>query len=74
MAAVYARIRLVFVAVALLVFAAAAAPVAAQQPGSVNPNADAVNEQQLMHQFNRNKGLGSIPDTRSFVIVQPMGP
>jgi formate dehydrogenase subunit gamma len=72
MAAVCARVRLVFVAVALLVFAAAA-PVAAQQPSSVDPNAAAVKEQQLFQQLNRIQGLGTIPDTKSYVIEQPMG-
>ena len=48
-------------------------PVAAQQPNSVDPNADAVKEQQLLQQFNRIQGLGTIPDTKSYVIEQPMG-
>jgi len=73
LAAVRACIRLMFVAAALLFLAAAAAPVAAQQPGSVNPNADAVKEQQLLQQLNRIQGLGSIPDTKSYVIEQPIG-
>jgi len=73
MAAVFARIRLMFVAAALLVLAAAAAPVSAQQPSSVAPNAAAVNEQQLLQQSNRIQGLGTIPDTKSYVIEQPMG-
>jgi formate dehydrogenase subunit gamma len=72
MATVCARIRLVFVAVALLVFAAAA-PLAAQQPNSVDPNAAAVKEQLLLQQLNRIQGLGTIPDTKSYVIEQPMG-
>jgi formate dehydrogenase subunit gamma len=62
-----------FVAVALLAFAAAAAPVWAQQPGSVDPNAASVNEQQLLQQLNRIQGLGTIPDTKSYVLVQPVG-
>jgi formate dehydrogenase subunit gamma len=73
MATVCARIRFVLVAIALLVFAAAAAPVAAQQPNSVDPNAAAVKEQQLLQQLNRIQGLGTIPDTKSYVIEQPMG-
>ncbi len=73
MAMVYARIRLVVAAIALLILAAAAAPVAAQQPGSVNPNAAAVNEQQLLQQSYRIEGLGTIPDTKSYVLEQPMG-
>jgi formate dehydrogenase subunit gamma len=66
------HIRLVIAALALLVLAAAV-PVAAQQPGSVDPNADAVKEQQLLQQFRRIQGLGSIPDTKSYVIEQPQG-
>ena len=71
MAMVCARIRLVVAAIAFLILAAAAAPVAAQQPNSVDPNADAVKEQQLLQQFNRIQGLGTIPDTKSYVIEQP---
>src|SRR5208282_4151578 len=72
MAMLCARIRLVLTAVAFLV-CAAAAPVAAQQPTSVDPKAAAVKEQQLLQQFYRIQGLGTIPDTKSYVIEQPMG-
>jgi formate dehydrogenase subunit gamma len=72
MVTVCARIRLFVAAIALLVFAAAA-PVAAQQPNSVDPNAAAVQEQQLLQQLHRIQGLGTIPDTKSYVIEQPMG-
>jgi formate dehydrogenase subunit gamma len=73
MAMVYVRIRLVIAAIAFLILAAASAPVAAQQPNSVNPTADAVKEQQLLDKFKRIQGLGSIPDTKSYVIEQPQG-
>jgi formate dehydrogenase subunit gamma len=73
MPSVCARFRLLLVAVALLVFAAAAAPLAAQQLNSVDPNAAAVNEQKLLQQLDRIQGLGTIPDTKSYVIEQPMG-
>src|SRR5579862_4464739 len=73
MARVYTRVRFIIAALALLLVAAAAAPVSAQQPGSVDPNAAAVKEQQLLQQFQRIQGLGSIPDTKSYVIEQPMG-
>jgi formate dehydrogenase subunit gamma len=73
MVMVCARIRLVVTAIAFLIFAAAAVPVAAQQPNSVDPNVDAVKEQQLLQQLNRIQGLGTIPDTKSYVIEQPMG-
>ena len=73
MAMVCARIRLFCAAIALLILAAAAAPVAAQQPSSVNPNGSAVQEKQLLQQLKRVQGLGTIPDTKSYVIEQPQG-
>jgi formate dehydrogenase subunit gamma len=72
MVMVAARIRLFAAAIVLLVLAAAA-PVAAQQPNLVDPNAEAVKEQQLLQQFRRIQGLGTIPDTKSYVIEQPQG-
>jgi len=66
-------IRLAVVAITLLVLAVAGAPASAQQPNSVNPNAAAVKEQQLLEQFGRIQGLGSIPDVKSYVIEQPQG-
>ena len=73
MAMVYARMRLCFAAIALLLLTVAAAPVAAQQPNSVNPNGSAVQERQLLDQMHRVQGLGTIPDTKSYVIEQPQG-
>jgi formate dehydrogenase subunit gamma len=73
MAMVCARIRLIVAAIAIVLIAAAAAPVAAQQPNSVDPNASAVQEQQLLQEFKRVQGLGTIPDTKSYVIEQPQG-
>jgi formate dehydrogenase subunit gamma len=70
---VNARIRFLIAAVALLIIAAVAMPAGAQQPNSVNPNADAVKEQQLLQQLNRIQGLGTIPDVKSYVIEQPEG-
>ena len=71
--AVRTRLRLFVAAIAFLIVAAVAPPVGAQQPSSVDPNANAVKEQQLLQQFNRIEGLGTIPDTKSYVIEQPMG-
>jgi formate dehydrogenase subunit gamma len=66
------RIRLIVTAIALLMLATA--PALAQRTGApVDPNADAVKEQQLLQQFQRIEGLGTIPDTRSYVIEQPLG-
>jgi formate dehydrogenase subunit gamma len=73
MAAVCTHLRLFVAAIAFLIVTAVALPVGAQQPSSVDPNANAVKEQQLLQQFNRIEGLGTIPDTKSYVIEQPMG-
>ena len=73
MAKLRARIRPVVSAMAILVLTVVAGPISAQQPTSVDPTADAVNEQQLLQQLHRVQGLGSIPDTKSYVIEQPMG-
>lgn len=69
MAKLWARLRLF--AAAVLILAAVMTPVVAQQP--INPTADAVKEQQLLQEFNRIQGLGTIPDIKSDVIEQPMG-
>jgi formate dehydrogenase subunit gamma len=73
MATLCARIRLAITAILFLVCTAAVMPVAAQQPNSVNPTADAVKEQQLLQQLQRIQGVGSIPDTKSYVLEQPAG-
>jgi formate dehydrogenase subunit gamma len=46
---------------------------AQQQPNSVNPTADAVQEQQLLQKLNKIEGRGSIPDIKSYVIEYPAG-
>src|SRR5262245_19366916 len=48
-------------------------PLHAQQPTSVNPDANAVTEQQLLQELNKIQGRGTLPDTRSNVIVHPAG-
>lgn len=73
MATLWARTRLVVTVMAILIFSVVALPTMAQQPNAVDPNADVVKEQQLLQQFNRIQGLGTIPDTKSDVIEQPMG-
>lgn len=73
MAIARTRVRLALAAIVVLIFALAALPAAAQQFKPTNPTADAVNEQQLLQQLNRIQGLGTIPDTRSYVIEQPLG-
>jgi formate dehydrogenase subunit gamma len=59
----------------VLVFLAVAAigHPAATQAQSVNPTKSAVSEQQLLQQSQTIRGLGSIPDTKSYTLEQPEG-
>jgi formate dehydrogenase subunit gamma len=59
--------------VVVLFVLAAALPASAQQPTKVDPNANAVSEQQLFQQGRRIEGLISIPDTKESVLIQPAG-
>lgn len=68
-----ASMRLIVGALALAVLVAIAAPASAQQPTSVNPTASAVKEQQLLDQLKVIRGLGTIPDTKSYVLEHPAG-
>jgi formate dehydrogenase subunit gamma len=70
------RVRFIFGVLALALIVAAAAPGSAQVRNpdtSVNPTASAVKEEQLLQEFRRIQGRGTIPDTRSYVIEQPAG-
>jgi formate dehydrogenase subunit gamma len=58
---------LVFLAVAAIGYPAAV------QSQSVNPTKSAVSEEQLLRQFKTIRGLGSIPDTKSYTLEQPAG-
>ncbi len=73
MATIFAQIRFIAGALALAFMLAVATPAAAQQPSSVNPTADAVKEQQLLQKFKMIQGLGTIPDTKSYVLEHPAG-
>lgn len=73
MATFLANIRLIAGALALIVVVAMVAPVSAQQPNSVDPSANAVQEQQLLQQLKSIRGRGTIPDTKSYVIEHPAG-
>lgn len=73
MATLFARIRFIAGALALAAIVAMAAPASAQQPNSVNPNASAVKEQQLLDQLKVIQGLGTIPDRKSYVLEHPAG-
>ena len=68
-----ASMRFVAGAIAIMALLALAAPATAQQPSSVNPTASAVKEQQLLDQLHTVKGLGTIPDTKSYVLEHPAG-
>ena len=71
MARLFARIRTIAAAFGLLlmIVGPASSPTSAQ----VNPNASAVQEQQLLNQLKSIQGLGTIPDTKSYVLEHPAG-
>lgn len=73
MTTLVAKLRVVVGAFALLAFVTLSLPSVAQQPGPVNPTARSVKEEQLLQQFNRIEGRGTIPDTKSYLIEQPTG-
>src|SRR5215470_19848921 len=73
MARLIAHMRVIAGAMALVFAIALSTPVSAQQPSGVNPNADAVKEQQLLQQLKMIQGRGTIPDVRSYVIEHPVG-
>src|SRR5215831_11759461 len=73
MTSIFARIRLVFGALALFALVFAVAPADAQQPTSVNPTASSVKEDQLLRQLGQIQGRGTIPDTKSYTIEHPAG-
>ena len=66
----FARLRVALAGLIIIMSTGLAAPAVAQQ---VNPTADAVKEQQLLREFGRIQGRGSIPDAKSYVIEQPRG-
>ena len=67
-------VRLLLAAsVLLMVVGLLTAPAQAQQPSSVNPQAESVKEQQLLKELSKIQGRGTLPDARSQVIEQPAG-
>ena len=68
-----AKFRIVVGVLALLVLATAALPAAAQQPTSVDPQASAVKENQLLQELNRISGRCTLPDQKACTIEQPAG-
>jgi formate dehydrogenase subunit gamma len=73
MLALGAQLRVVIGALVLLLLAAAGCSVAAQAQSSVDPTKSAVSEEQLLQKSTTIRGLGSIPDTKSYTLEQPAG-
>src|SRR5262249_61009453 len=71
MARLFARIRTIAAAFGLLILIIGppSSPVFAQ----VDPNASAVQEKQLLDKLKTIQGLGTIPDTKSYVLEHPAG-
>jgi formate dehydrogenase subunit gamma len=65
------RIRLFIGLMAVAFIIAITAPLHARQPASIDPDASAVKEQQLLQEVNKIQGRGTIPDTKSYVIEHP---
>lgn len=72
-----AHIRFAALALAVVFLIGVAAPAAAQQPTTVNPNASAVKEEQLLNALQSGGGNISgritIPDKKEGVLIQPAG-
>jgi len=65
-------LRAVLLPVVLAIAASGSTPGAAQAQ-SVNPTKNAVSEQELLQRENSIRGLGKIPDTKSYTLEQPAG-
>jgi formate dehydrogenase subunit gamma len=68
-----ARSRVFFGLLLLGLMAAIAMPASAQQPTSVNPTAQSVQEQQLLKELNRIQGRSSLADSKTGTLEQPAG-
>jgi formate dehydrogenase subunit gamma len=68
-----ARLKLILALIALLTLALPGAPARAQQSAPIDPNTSAVHEEQLLQQLHTIRGLGSIPDVKSYTLEQPQG-
>jgi formate dehydrogenase subunit gamma len=68
-----AKFRIIVGALTLLTLAIAAQPASAQQPTSVDPQASAVKENQLLQEFSRISGRCTLPDQKACTIEQPAG-
>jgi formate dehydrogenase subunit gamma len=74
MTAATAKLRHLLAALTVFAGFLLAGPALAQQSNAVNPNASAVKEDQLFQQLHTIRGLGSIPDTKSYTLEQLAGP
>src|SRR6185436_10045743 len=66
-------LRFYIAALMLGLVVAFTAPAIAQQPNSVNPREQSVNEQQLLKELQKIQGRSSLPDARTGVLEQPEG-
>jgi formate dehydrogenase subunit gamma len=73
MTTLVAKFRIFVGALALFVLALGAQSASAQQPTSVNPEASAVKEDQLLRELNRISGRCTLPDQKACTIEQPAG-
>ena len=73
MQALAAQLRVIFGALGLLALVAAGGTMPAQAQSPVNPTKSAVSEDQLLQQMKTIRGLGTIPDTKSYTLEQPGG-
>jgi len=71
MTRISAAVRTIVGALALVCAIALLTPAAST--AQVNPNAAAVSEEQLLNQSDVIRGLGTIPDTKSYVLEHPAG-
>jgi formate dehydrogenase subunit gamma len=68
-----AMFRMIIGAFVLFVMIIGAQPAAAQQPSAVNPQANAVKEDQLFRDMDRLSGRCTLPDQKACTIEQPAG-
>jgi len=73
MQALAAQLRVILGALGLLALVAAGGAIPAQAQSPVNPTKSAVSEDQLLQQMKTIRGLGTIPDTKSYTLEQPAG-
>ena len=70
---VVAKFRVIVGALAFLLMTLGAQPASTQQPTSVNPQARAITEGQLLQELNRISGRCTVPDQKACTIEQPAG-